>query len=24
MKELNGKADGNLVKDVVGKLLQSK
>lgn len=24
MKELNGKADGNLVKDIVGKLLQSK
>ena len=24
MKELNGKADGYLVKDVVGKLLQSK
>lgn len=24
MKELNGKADGNLVKDVVGKLLHSK
>lgn len=24
MKELNGKADGNMVKDIVGKLLQSK
>jgi len=24
MKELNGKADGSMVKDIVGKLLQSK
>lgn len=24
MKELNGKADGNLVKEIVGRLLQSK
>jgi uncharacterized protein YqeY len=24
MKELNGKADGNTVKDIVGRLLQSK
>lgn len=24
MKELNGKADGNMVKDIVGRLLQSK